>query len=281
MTASTTQLTTRCRTWPLVAGLTGLLIAFGALIGGPLLWLFAAFAVAINLGSYLYSDRLALRVARAQPLTEHQAPELFEIARDLAQRASLPPPRLYILPSGQANAFATGRDPQHSAVAMTNGLLCDIELVQVPGVLAHEFAHIKNHDILVSSIAAMVTGTISALLTMLPLSFLFGGRDDEILVGTLAALATLILAPTGALLLQMGVSRQREYLADSTAAQLLGSGTPLANALEAIGASRTTGLQDNFAAVPMYIVNPVFGPWLASLISTHPPFRSESEGYAS
>ncbi|HEY5428731.1 MAG TPA: M48 family metalloprotease [Solirubrobacteraceae bacterium] len=221
MTVSTMQLTTRLRTWALVAGLTGLLIAFGALIGGSFLWLFAGLAIAINLAGYFYSDRIALRAARAQPLTERQAPELFAIAHDLAQRASISLPRLYVMPGEQPNAFATGRDPQHSAVAMTNGLLTDIEPEQVCGVLAHEFAHIKNRDILVSSIAAIIAGAISAVTLMLQLSFLFGGQDEEGPPGMLGTLAAMILGPIGAMLLQLGVSRQREHLADATAAQLI------------------------------------------------------------
>jgi heat shock protein HtpX len=273
MTVSTMQLTTRLRTWALVAGLTGLLIAFGALIGGSFLWLFVAFAIAMNLAGYFYSDRIALRAARAQPLTERQAPELFELARDLARRARIPLLRLYVMPGEQPNAFATGRNPHHSAVAMTSGLLNDIESDQVRGVLAHEFAHIKNRDILVSSIAAMVAGAISAVASVLQLSFLFGGQDEESPLGMLGSLAAMILAPIGAMFLQMGVSRQREYLADATAARLLGTGTPLADALQTIHASRTPGLEINPAMAPMYIVNPVAGQRLANLFSTHPPVQ--------
>lgn len=210
MTTSTTQLTTRLRTWALIAGLTGLLIAVGALIGGLVLWLFVAGAVAMNLTGYLYSDRLALRAARAHPLTEQQTPELFAIAADLADLAQIPIPRLYVMPGQQPNAFATGRDQRHAAVAMTTGLLEDLEPEQVRGVLAHEFAHIKNHDILVSSVAAMVAGAISAVASILQLSFLFGSHDED---SPLGSLATMILAPFGAMLIQMGVSRQREYLA--------------------------------------------------------------------
>jgi heat shock protein HtpX len=273
MTVSTMQLTTRLRTWALVAGLTGLLIAFGALIGGSFLWLFVAFAIAMNLAGYFYSDRIALRAARAQPLTERQAPELFELALDLARRARMPLPRLYVMPGEQPNAFATGRNPHHSAVAMTSGLLNDIESDQVRGVLAHEFAHIKNRDILVSSIAAMVAGAISAVASVLQLSFLFSGQDEESPLGMLGSLAAMILAPIGAMLLQMGVSRQREYLADATAARLLGTGTPLADALQTIHASRTPALEINPAMATMYIVNPVAGQRLANLFSTHPPVQ--------
>lgn len=270
MTTSTTQLTTRLRTWALIAGLTGLLIAVGALIGGLVLWLFVAGAVAMNLIGYLYSDRLALRAARARPLTRQQAPDLFAIAGDLADRAQIPIPRLYVMPGQQPNAFATGRDQRHAAVAMTTGLLEDLETEQVRGVLAHEFAHIKNRDILVSSVAAMVAGAISAVASILQLSFLFGSHDQDSPLGSLAAM---ILAPLGAMLIQMGVSRQREYLADATAAHILGTSVPLADALQTIHASRQPALNINPVTAPMYIINPVAGQRLANLFSTHPPVQ--------
>jgi heat shock protein HtpX len=270
MTTSTMKLSARLRTWALVAGLSGLLIALGVLIGGSFLWLFVALAVAMNLTGYYYSDRLALRAARAQPVTAPEAPELFAIARDLSDRAGIPLPRLYVMPGEQANAFATGRDPEHAAVAMTHGLLTDLDTIQVRGLLAHEFSHIKNHDILVSSIAAMVAGAISAVASILQLSFLFGGQDEDSPLSSLGSLAAMILAPIGAALLQMGVSRQREYLADATAADLLGTGAPLADALETIHASNRPALNINPATAPMYIINPLSGQALTNLFSTHP-----------
>ncbi len=172
------------------------------------------------------------------------------------------------MPGQQPNAFATGRDQHHAAVAMTAGLLEDLEPEQVRGVLAHEFAHVKNHDILVSSVAAMVAGAISAIASILQLSFLFGSHDEDSPLGSLAAM---ILAPLGAMLIQMGVSRQREYLADATAAHILGTGKPLADALQTIHAGRQPALNINPATAPMYIVNPVAGRRLTNLFSTHPP----------
>jgi heat shock protein HtpX len=271
MTTSATALMTRVRTWLLVAGLTGLVVALGALIGGVFLWLFAALAGFFNLVGYLFSDRIALRVARAQPLNEHDTPEIHAVVRDLAARARIPVPRLYIMPGEQPNAFATGRGPQHAAIAATEGLLTTLPLEQATGVLAHEIAHVKNRDILVSSIAAMIAGVVSAIANVLQLSLLFGGEEDDNPLGLLGSLAALILAPLGATLLQLGVSRQREYLADATAAQLLGSAAPLADALESIEQAHTPPLQVNPVTAPMYIANPLSGAQMSALFSTHPP----------
>jgi heat shock protein HtpX len=181
-------------------------------------------------------------------------------------------PRLYLMPGEQPNAFATGRDPHHAAVTVTEALLVSLPLDQIRGVLAHELAHIKNRDILVSSVAATIAGVISAIVNVLQLSFLFGEQEEDGPVGMLGAFAAMLLAPLGATLLQLGVSRQREYLADATAAQLLGSGVPLATALEEIARDRTT-LQVNPVSAPMYIINPLSGTTASSLFSTHPPVR--------
>jgi heat shock protein HtpX len=271
MNTTRTHLTTRLRTWTLVAGLTALLIAIGALIGGAFMWIFAAVAVGANLLGYFYSDRIALRAVRAQPLTEAQAPEVHAAVRELASRAGIPMPRLYLMPGEQPNAFATGRDPQHAAVAVTVGLLVSLPLDQVRGVLAHELSHIKNHDILVSSVAATIAGAISAIVSVLQLSFLFGGADDEDgPLGLIGSLVAIVLAPMAAMLLQLGVSRQREYLADASAAELLGGGAPLADALEAIERDRAS-LDVNPVSAPMYIANPLGGQRRGNLFSTHPP----------
>jgi heat shock protein HtpX len=271
MTTTATALTTRLRTWLLVAGLTGLVVAVGALIGGSFLWLFAALAVIFNLVGYFYSDRIALRVARAQPLSEHDAPEIHALVRDLAWRAVVPMPRLYVMPGEQPNAFATGRNPQQAAIAATEGLLMSLPLEQVEGVLAHEMAHIKNRDILVSSIAAMIAGIVSAIANVMQLSFLFGSDEQDNPLGLVGSLAAMILAPLGATLLQLGVSRQREYLADATAARLLGRGQPLADALESIAGSHAPALQVSPVTAPMYIANPFSSGQMSALFSTHPP----------
>jgi heat shock protein HtpX len=273
MTTSATSLTTRLRTWLLVAGLTGLVVALGAVIGGTFLWLFAGLAVIFNVVGYLYSDRIALRIARAQPLSEHEAPEIHGLVRDLARRAAIPVPRLYVMPGEQPNAFATGRDPQHAAIAATEGLLMSLPPDQLQGVLAHEVAHIKNHDILVSSIAAMIAGVVSAIANVLQLSFLFGADEEDNPLGLVGSLAAMILAPLGATLLQLGVSRQREYLADATAARLLGRASPLADALESIERSQAPALEVHPVTAPMYIANPFSGAQMSALFSTHPPVK--------
>jgi heat shock protein HtpX len=273
MTVTSTQITSRLRTWTLVAGLTALMIAFGALIGGAFVWLFAGLAVIMNGIGYFYSDRIALRVSRGRPLPEPDAPEVHAAVRELVARAGIPMPRLYVMPGEQPNAFATGRNPERAAVAVTEGLLVGLPLQQIRGVLAHELAHIRNRDILVSSIAATIAGMISAIANVLQLSFLFGGEEDESPLGLLGSLAAMLLAPIGALLLQLGVSRQREYLADATAARLLGHGAPLADALQTIDEQRSPALATSPLMAPMYIVNPLAGGQLTALFSTHPPVR--------
>jgi heat shock protein HtpX len=273
MNMATTHLTTRLRTWVLVAALTALVITLGTLIGGAFLWLFVALAVAFNLVGYLWSDRIALRLAQAQPLSDADAPELHRVARGLATHAAIPVPRLFLMPGDQPNAFATGRNPEHAAVAVTEGLLRSLPTEQVRGVLAHEFAHIRNRDILVSSLAAMIAGSIAAIANVLQLSFLFGSDDDDNPLGIVGSLGAILLAPLCATLLQLGISRQREYLADATAARLLGQAAPLADALEAMEREPPTALAVNPVTAPMYIVNPLGGGRVEALFSTHPPLR--------
>jgi heat shock protein HtpX len=273
MSISEASFWTRVRTWVLVAGLSALLIGIGALIGGSFLYLFVALAVVMNLVGYWFSDKIALKASRAQPVSEQEAPDLYRTVRDLSERAELPLPRVYMIPSEQPNAFATGRNPKHSAVAVTQGLLQHLPPDQVRGVLAHEFAHIKNRDILVSSIAAMIAAAIAAIANILQFSFLFGGGDDdENPLGFIGALATIILAPLAAMLLQLAVSRQREYLADATGARFLGEGKPLADALGTLERGvQAVPMQVNPAMETLYIVNPFSGGSVASLFSTHPP----------
>ena len=273
MNITATRFATQIRTWLLVAGLTGLLIAIGGVIGGGALYIFVALAVLMNVVGYWFSDRIALRASRAQLLEPGSAPQLEAAVQDLAQRAQVPVPRLYLIPSEQPNAFATGRNPQHAAVAVTEGLLRHLAPDQVKGVLAHEFGHIKNRDILVSSIAAMVAGAISAIASILQFQMLFGGSDeDNGPLGLVGALATVVLAPLGATLLQLGVSRQREYLADATGAQLLGRAAPLADALETLErGSRALPMNVNPATASLYAVNPLPRRGMATLFMTHPP----------
>jgi len=263
-------LTTKIRTWLLLAALTGLFLGIGALIGGVALYGFAALALLLNVAAYWFSDRFAIRASRARPLDPSEAPELYRMVEELAQRFRVPMPRVYLIPSEQPNAFATGRNPKHAVVAVTEGLLRHLPPDQVRGVVAHEFAHIKNRDILVASIAAMIAGAISLFQYLL----FFGGAgdDDESPLGAVGAIVALIVGPIAAALLQLAVSRQREYLADATAARVLGEGRPLAEALENLERGReVVPMNVNPATASLYIVNPLRGGGMAALFSTHPP----------
>src|SRR5215218_9949201 len=273
MNITATRFATKARTWLLIAGLTGLLIAIGALLGGGFLYIFVGLAVLMNVAGYWFSDRLALKASRAQPVEPGTMPELEGMVQDLAQRAQVPVPRLFLIPSEQPNAFATGRNPKHAAVAVTQGLLQHLPPDQVKGVLAHEFAHIKNRDILVSSVAAMVAGAIAAIANSLQFSLLFGGGDDDDSpLGMVGTLATIIIAPIAAGMLQLAVSRQREYLADATGAKLLGRAAPLADALGTLErGAQALPMNVNPAAASLYAVNPLPRAGMASLFMTHPP----------
>ncbi|MGZ4382618.1 MAG: zinc metalloprotease HtpX [Gaiellaceae bacterium] len=265
---------TRARTWLLLAGLTGLFIVVGIVIGGAALWFFVLFSVFMNLAAYFWSDKFAIRAARAQEVTEAEQPELHRSVEELAQLYGLPKPRVFLIPSDQPNAFATGRNKNHAAIAVTQGLLQSMPRDEVRGVLAHEFGHIANRDILVSSIAAMIAGAISAIGSIF---FWFGGLlgdDNDSPLGIVGVLATIIIAPIAASLLQLAVSRQREYLADATAARTLGSGEPLAQALETLERGRLARpVQVNPATSSLYIVNPLKAVGVANLFSTHPPLE--------
>ena len=273
MSITATRFAPHIRTWLLIAALTGLLIAIGGMIGGGALYIFVALAVGMNVLGYWFSDKLALKASRARPLPPGQGVWLRQMVEDLAHRADVPVPRLFVIPSEQPNAFATGRNPRHAAVAVTEGLLEQLPADQVKAVLAHEFAHIKNRDILVSSIAAMVAGAISAVATVLQFSMLFGGSDEEDSpLGLLGTLAAIIVAPIAATVLQLGVSRQREYLADATGAELLGRAAPLADALEKLErGAQAIPMNVNPAEASLYAINPLPRRGLATLFMTHPP----------
>ncbi len=259
------------RTTILMASLGGLLVVIGALIGGPQgAGLFLAIALVINLGSYFFSDKLALASSRAKPIDEAEAPRLYQMMRELTTRADLPMPRLYMIPSDQPNAFATGRNPKHSAVAVTRGITKLLSEDELRGVLAHELTHVRNRDILIQSVASAIGTAITYVAYML----LWVGDDDNGPLGLVSALAMVILAPIAASIIQLAISRQREYAADAGGAELCGNPESLASALLRLeqGAAAMP-MQVNQAAEPLYIVRPFKGKGLQGLFSTHPPIE--------
>jgi heat shock protein HtpX len=271
-----TRISTQVRTWALIAALSALIVVVGGQFLGSGGYLIAAvIAVAFNVAMYWFSAPLALRSSKAQPAGESDYPALHLIIRDLAGRAGVPVPKLYIIPSDQPNAFATGRNPKHAAVAVTVGLMRSMPEDQIRGVLAHEFAHIKNRDILVSSIASALGAIITGIAYALQFGMLFGGGDDDDgPLGMVGALAMIILAPLAATILQLAVSRQREYLADATGAKFIGDPNPLANALETLErGTQAIPLPVNPSVASLYIANPLRRQGISGLFSTHPPME--------
>jgi heat shock protein HtpX len=265
------------RTTVLLAALTALLIVIGYSFGGEQGMIFAfGLAVVMNFTSYWFSDRIVLGIYRGRELKESDAPDLFSMIRRLAQRAGLPMPKVYRIPSDSPNAFATGRDPEHAAIAVTDGIVEILGERELEGVLAHELSHVRNRDILIGSVAATVAGAIMILANMARwAAFLggFGGGDRDRGGGNVfALLLTAIVAPVAAMLIQLAISRSREYEADRSAARMVGSGEGLALALERLEtAGRRRILPANPATAHMFIVNPLSGKSLAGLFSTHPP----------
>lgn len=261
------------KTYVLLAALGGFLVFVGSLLGrnGATIGLVLAFLMVG--GSYWFSDKLAIRASRAQPVTEQEAPELYRIVRELCLAANMPMPRLYMTPDPQPNAFATGRNEKHAAVAVTAGIMELLSEDELRGVLAHELAHVQNRDILIGSVAAAIATAISYAAH---LAFFFGGSDDEDGGNPIAALATLLLAPIAAGLIQMAISRSREFEADRSGAALINGGEPLARALEKLhlGAQKIPMHVDP-AQATKYIVNPLTGRKVsfAKLFSTHPPME--------
>jgi len=267
------------RTTILLAVMTALIIWVGQLLGGRQGMLIALiFAAGMNFFSYWYSDKLVLKMYRASEVAPGQFPELYETVQRLTQRAGLPMPKLYVIPQQAPNAFATGRNPEHAVVAVTDGLLKLMNHKEVTGVLAHELAHVKNRDILIGSIAATMAGAIMILATMARWSAIFGGgrsHDDEGGgAGVIGLIAMSIIAPMAAMIIQMAISRSREYLADATGASFAGNPEGLATALEKLGGySKKLPMDANPSTAHMFIVNPLSGRRLMSLFSTHPPLE--------
>ncbi len=260
------------KTTLLLGGLTGLLMLIGAQFGGRSGMIFAfVFAMVMNFGSYWFSDRLVLAIYKAKPVTESDDPGLYSIVRSLSSRAGLPMPRVYRIPNPSPNAFATGRNPDHAVIAVTDGirkLLTDEEL---SGVIGHELAHIGHRDILISSIAATLAGAIMMLAYMARWAMIFGRGGDED-NNPIALLAMAILAPLAAVIIQMAVSRSREYQADETGARIAGNPRSLASALEKLSmASRGVPMKANPSTSHMFIVKPFSGKSFMNLFSTHPP----------
>lgn len=262
------------KTLLLMSVLTILVVLIGRGIGGQSGMMMALiFALIMNGGSYWFSDKIALSMTGAQPLSKHDNIEIYAMVEKLTSNARMPMPRLYITPSAQPNAFATGRNPKHSAVAVTQGLLNILNREELEGVIAHELAHIKNRDVLISTIAAVMAGVITTMANLAQWALMFGvgNSDEEEGSGFLASLPLIILGPIAAMLVQMAVSRSREYLADSTGAKIAGHSRGLANALLKLDhASRGIPMDVNPAASHMFIVNPLSAQRLMNLFSTHP-----------
>ena len=267
------------RTTILLAVLTALIIWAGQMLGGRQGMIIALiFAAAMNFFSYWFSDKIVLGMYRAQEITPQEGPEIYEMVQTLSQQAGLPMPRIYVIPQDTPNAFATGRNPEHAVVAVTQGLLKLMDKEEVMGVLAHELAHVKNRDILIGSIAATLAGAIMVLASMARWSALFaGGRSDGEGrgQGALGLIIMSIIAPLAAVVIQMAISRSREYLADETGAAFARNREGLARALEKLGVySGRIPMDANPSTAHIFIVNPLSGGGMMNFFSTHPPLES-------
>ena len=263
------------KTFVLLAAFGGLFMAIGAFFGQTGLLIGLVLGIVMVGGSYWFSDKLAVASAGAKPVDEREAPELYAIVRDLAQRAGEPMPRVYLSPAAQPNAFATGRNPAHAVVCVTHGLMQVLDTEEIRGVLAHEMSHVKNRDILIGSVAAAMAMAITFIARMAMWGALFGGggRDNEG-GNVFGALLLAVLAPVAAFVIQMSISRSREYEADHSGAELLGTGEPLARALEKIEAyAKQVPMDVPPAQATAYIVNPLTGRKIefGNLFMTHPP----------
>lgn len=268
------------KAWLLMGTLSVLLVLFGSAVGGRSgAMLFFVLSLGVNLFSYYFSDSIAIKMTRSRPLSESEAPELYDIVKRLSAQAGLPMPRVFITPSEQPNAFATGRNPAHAAVAVTEGIMRLLSRSELEGVLAHELAHVKNRDVLLGTIAASIAGAITMVAHMLQFSMMFGGlggSDDDGggIIGLAGSLLMIILAPIAAMLIQMAISRTREFEADADGARIAGRPEGLAGALLKMErVAQKIPMQVNPAASHLFIVNPLSGQAMARLFSTHPPIE--------
>ncbi len=265
------------KTMVLMVTLTLMLVAIGGLLGGKSGMTFALImAFGMNFITYWFSDKIVLKMYGAKPVTEAEAPELYGIVRRLAHRAGLPMPKVCIMNEDQPNAFATGRNPSHGTVAVTTGIMRILSREELEGVIAHELAHIKHRDILVSTVAATIAGAISYLAQMAQWAMIFGGRHDDEEGGSnpIAAIVMMIVGPIAAMMVQMAISRSREYGADAGGARIAGNPMYLASALRKLHmASQRIPMDANPATSHMFIVNPLSGGGLLRLFSTHPPIE--------
>lgn len=266
------------KTMVLMVTLTLMLVAIGGILGGKSGMTFALImAFGMNFITYWFSDKIVLKMYGAKPVTENEAPELYGMVRRLAHKAELPMPKVCIMEEDQPNAFATGRNPNHGTVAVTTGIMRILSREELEGVIAHELAHIKHRDILVSTIAATIAGAISYLAQMAQWAAIFGGGrhdDEEGGSNPIAAIVMMIVGPIAAMLVQMAISRSREYGADAGGARIAGNPMYLANALKKLHmASKQIPMDANPATSHMFIVNPLSGGGLLKLFSTHPPME--------
>jgi len=266
------------KTFMLMALLTVLLVIVGNLIGGQNGMIMAfLFAVIMNFGSYWFSDKIVLKMYGGQELTQADAPELFQMTQELTARAGIPMPKLYVIRGEQPNAFATGRNPEHAAVAVTEGITRLLSRDELRGVLSHELAHIKHRDILVGTVAATMAGAISMLANIAHMSMIFGGgrsSDDRGGGSAIGSLVAMLVAPLAAMLIQMAISRSREFLADEGGATMSGNPLSLANALKKLQAgAKQIPMEASPSTAHMFIVNPLSGGGLTKLFSTHPPME--------
>lgn len=262
------------KVWLLMGVLSVILVLIGGAVGGRSgAMMFFLISLGMNFFSYYFSNRVAISMTRSRPVSEEEAPELYSIIRGLTGRAGLPMPRLYITPSPQPNAFATGRNPAHSAVAVTEGLLRILNRSELEGVLAHELAHVKNRDVLVGTLAATMAGAITMIANIIQWGAIFGmGRDDDEGGSFIGSLLLAVIAPIAAMFIQLAISRSREFTADETGARFAGNAGGLANALLKLdSAARRIPMQVNPAASHLFIVNPLSAQSIARLFSTHPP----------